>query len=558
MAKKNKNVFHSLIKFKICVIFLLVIITSLSSCSFSENSITSSLNYSGLSVDKSVETSSKMTSEVKSDKSTTSISYQNAVVSGTLRLWMQKATTLNPLISTNYQWNQISQMFYEGLFQISSNQTVEPLLVKDYSVSSNGLVYTINLKNNVFFHDNSILDSKDVVETVNYILNHANKSIYITKVSNLLAAVASSPNTVEFTIKTLDPFFLYDLVFPILPSEKINDIAVEFIPGTGKYLIQKYDKEKTVNAVLFLKHRETQDNLIKKINILILEDTRKAMEAFGDDKVDMVQLRNSFYETYNLRNDVKIVRYPSNDFLFFEMNQYTGKYLSNTSKSDYLRVVLSDPKLLDGIVGVYCTSNKIPFLSSSPLVHLNKCNDIIRFNKGVNTFLKETKKIEIIYKTGDMLGDMVILQLEKILNYEKIKFNIVSLDETKFKLALTSGNYDIALREAKLTANPDPSWLYMSDTRKSYPGSETLNNNTTEKYLAVKKNLEALYLAPGTTVKPDMFCALINSAYRYGSFVGIGFRLNGVVLSKRVHGQLESNAFNNYNNIKDVWIWSGQ
>jgi len=528
------------------VIFFICSTAGLSSCSNSSG-ISSQFSSPGVSATSDPDSNSADSKDTAAP-----------IVSGTLRLWMQTPKTLNPLVSTQYQWKEISHLFYESLYEINSKQEAIPALAEDCTLSDDGLTYTIHLKKSILFSNNTAFDSADVLATAQFIQNPASQSIYVDQLKNVTAINAVDSGTIQFVLAAMDPFFLYELDFPILPSESVSNPAVVAQPGTGQYQIASYEKGKQLNAALFLQNRNAKDCKIKSITVLELTDTRAAMQAFGEDRVDVVLLHDSSYETYYLRNDVKIIRYPSSQYLFFEMNQSAGKALLDEAKADYIRSLLQNPLLFDGIKSIFCTANAMPFLSTCPLIHLNQCKDILTITKGDNPFIKETKKLEIIYPLGDTVKEKLMVQLKKILDLEKIPYNAAGYDPAAYGTALQSGSYDLAVREAQLTDNPDPSWLYLNTTLRSIKGIESLNRNGTGQYIQGQTALQQKLLTPKITIIADEFCGVLNQVNRYGPYIGVGFRINGVIQSKRIRGQLDPNSFNQYNNIEEVWVWSGQ
>ncbi len=471
---------------------------------------------------------------------------------------MQQPETLNPVVSRQFQWNQIRHLVYESLYEVNAKQEAVPVLAKDNQVSEDGLTYTIHLREGVLFHDKTSLDATDVLATIQYIQNPVNLSPYIEQLQNVAAVKVIDAVILQIVLSAVDPFFLYELNFPVLTSENIANPAVVFQPGTGPYRIARYEKGKQLDAEIFPDYRNATDFKIKTINILELNDTRAAMEAFGNDRVDLVILRDTNYETYYLRNDVKILRYPTNQYLFFAMNQNVGKSLIDTAKADYIKLVLQDPVLLDGLKSVFCTMNTKPFLTTSPLVHLNKCKDLLAIEKIANPFITGHKPLEVVYPLNDMVKELLVVQLKKVFDSEKIPYKVTGYDAAIYPAVLLAGSYDLALREAQLSANPDPSWMYSITSLRAVKGLETLSKDGTAKFVSVQTEMDALWRTAGLKITPDTFCGIMNQTYRYGPFIGIGFRINGVIQSKRIQGQLEPNTFNQYNNLKEVWVWSGQ
>lgn len=540
---------------KVIIRDILVLFAGISFCLFSATGLQScSKNTAYSSASESLISASESSEPPESGKETSS----EPVVSGTLRLWMQQPSTMNPLSSTQYQWAQICNLLYESLYEISSDQKAVPELAGETTLSADGLTYTVRLKANILFHDGTALDSADVAATLQFIQNPANASVYAGNLTNLSAFSVTDPLTLQFVLRTPDPFFLYELTFPILSSESISNPAVSCQPGTGPFYVTSYQAGILLDAALYPAHRSAGEYKIQKIAVLILKDTKAAMEAFGDDRVDLVLLKDSSYETYYLRNDVKIDRYPGNSFLFFEMEENAGKTLSDETKADYIKALLRDPLLLDGILSIFSTSNAMPFLSTSPLVHPNSCADVISFAAPANPFPADGKKLEIIYLQGDAVKEKLIAQLKKLFEKGQVPFSVTGCDATVYAEKIASGAYDIALREAKLSCNPDPSWLYLPSSLRALPGAETLKKNGNAAFLQCQTMLSLRYITPCIEIAPDNFCALMNQACRFGPFYGVGFRICGVMQSKRIKGQLEPNAFNQYNNLKEVWVWSGQ
>jgi hypothetical protein len=157
-----------------------------------------------------------------------------------------------------------------------------------------------------------------------------------------------------------------------------------------------------------------------------------------------------------------------------------------------------------------------------------------------------------------MLKEKLIIQFKKLLDREKIPYNVTGCDDAVFAERILAGDYDLALREAQLSSNPDPSWLYLNSSLRIVKGAETIIKTGNSQFLYTQTILSIKYSSG--TLKPaaDQFCDIINQAYRCGPFIGIGFRIYGVIQSKRIQGQLEPYSFNQYNNLEEVWVWSGQ
>ena len=72
---------------------------------------------------------------------------------------MAGVTSLDPATANNIEdiW-PVNQLF-NGLVQMDDSLKVIPCIAKSWNISEDGLVYTFNLKDNVFFHDNKCFEN---------------------------------------------------------------------------------------------------------------------------------------------------------------------------------------------------------------------------------------------------------------------------------------------------------------------------------------------------------------------------------------------------------------
>ncbi|CCK17920.1 Dipeptide-binding ABC transporter, periplasmic substrate-binding component (TC 3.A.1.5.2); Putative hemin-binding lipoprotein [Cronobacter universalis NCTC 9529] len=62
-------------------------------------------------------------------------------------------TTLDPYDANDTLSQQVAKSFYQGLFGLDKSMKVQNVLAESYSVSDDGLVYTIKLRSGVKFQD---------------------------------------------------------------------------------------------------------------------------------------------------------------------------------------------------------------------------------------------------------------------------------------------------------------------------------------------------------------------------------------------------------------------
>ncbi len=61
----------------------------------------------------------------------------------------------------------ISNLMVEGLFSVNEFSEIEPTLVQEWNSNEDDTVYHFKIKDDIYFHDNSLMSSKDVVSSLN-------------------------------------------------------------------------------------------------------------------------------------------------------------------------------------------------------------------------------------------------------------------------------------------------------------------------------------------------------------------------------------------------------
>ena len=150
-----------------------------------------------------------------------------------------------PAFSTDIYSVTLIQQIFDGLVQFDQNLNVVPALATSWMVSSDGLVYTFNLRSNANFHNGRTVTAADFVYSFTRILNPREESsalsfferikgadLYRRGESNTVEGLeALSPNTLQITLK--EPFapFLSVLAMKsskVVPREEVERWGKDF------------------------------------------------------------------------------------------------------------------------------------------------------------------------------------------------------------------------------------------------------------------------------------------------------------------------------------------
>lgn len=96
------------------------------------------------------------------------ITLANAHAESVLRLRMNgDINTVDPIATTNYTIRNSAYMIYDTLFSMNAEFEPQPQMASGYTLSDDGLIYTITLRDGLKFHDGSPVEAEDVVASIN-------------------------------------------------------------------------------------------------------------------------------------------------------------------------------------------------------------------------------------------------------------------------------------------------------------------------------------------------------------------------------------------------------
>lgn len=128
------------------------------------------------------------------------------------------------------------------LFKTGGDGNFTNDLATGYSVSNDGLTWTVNIREDVKFSDGVSLTAKDVAFTFNNVKNSADSQLDLTNLKN---ATAVNNTTVEFALENPQSTFIWDLRYlGIVPAHAYNNETYGSNPiGSGPYKLVQWDKD---------------------------------------------------------------------------------------------------------------------------------------------------------------------------------------------------------------------------------------------------------------------------------------------------------------------------
>ncbi len=143
-------------------------------------------------------------------------------------------TTANPLFAVGAADVSVSRLVFSSLFQLAPDGTLKPDVATGYQVDEKGLVYTVDLRTDVRWHDGEPLTSKDVVYTYDSIKSPDVKSPLFSSWRDVNVE-ADGDHTVKFTLPNALASFCFSMTNGIVPAHLLEVRPMISPTSPGKF-----------------------------------------------------------------------------------------------------------------------------------------------------------------------------------------------------------------------------------------------------------------------------------------------------------------------------------
>lgn len=270
---------------------------------------------------------------------------------------------LDCMITTATLVSSISWHIYENLFTFGDKMDVIPMLAKDYSISEDGLKYTINLREGIPFHNGREMGAEDVIASINRWgkVSSTGKSTF----KNLDSIIKKSEYRIEINLKVPDALLLSSLAIEaggavIVPREIVESAGVEPMKeyvGTGPYQFVEWNPNQHIKLKKFEDYKPLEGKAngyggrkiayIDEFIFLFVPD--KTVEAAGVEAGDFdyaYAVDSEEYERLKTTPGVQAVVSPPRAWLGFILNNKEGIMADKKMRQAVLAALDMEPILL--------------------------------------------------------------------------------------------------------------------------------------------------------------------------------------------------------------------
>ena len=278
----------------------------------------------------------------------------------------RNVTSLDPAFARNPQniW-PINQLF-NGLVQLDSKLQIQPEIASSWEISSDGLTYTFNIRDDIYFHSSPLfgeaktraVSASDFV----YSFNRLTDPQIVSPGSWVMQQVdfyeAIDQNTLKIRLKNPFPGFLGLLTMrycSVVPNEIVEYFGNQFRSnpiGTGPFYLRRW--EENIKMVLrkntyYFEKNELGHELpyLESIAIQFIPDIQSEFMLFLQGKLDLINsLDNSYKDELltpkgelqpNYKKKLELLKGP------YLNTEYIGIYLDNPNPA------IQSPKIREAL-----------------------------------------------------------------------------------------------------------------------------------------------------------------------------------------------------------------
>jgi peptide/nickel transport system substrate-binding protein len=169
---------------------------------------------------------------------------------------------INPILAPIVvQANPVDQdltaLVFNGLTTLDATGQVSPSLAIDWDVSDDGTIYEFRLRQDVVWHDGAPFNAADVAFTVQAMQDPNYKGpLSLRELWRSVTVEILDDYTVRFTLEEPLPSFMYYTTIGLLPAHLLSDVAAADLPkddfstqhpiGTGMFMVESVSPDRVV------------------------------------------------------------------------------------------------------------------------------------------------------------------------------------------------------------------------------------------------------------------------------------------------------------------------
>ena len=407
-----------------------------------------------------------------------------------LNIGISNFDNINPLITKNEDVISLSTIMYEPLLRLTKDYGIEPRLAEEYS-KVDSKTYIVKIKDNLKWSDGSALTGNDVKFTIEKLKN--GKSVYSDNVQNIKSIEIIDGNTIRLNLNKEEPFFEYNLIFPIISSAQFQkeDFYKSMLApnATGMYKVTAAtEEEMTLEPNNNWMNASNTELKITKVILHFFNTMGDAYNSLKIGNIDMVCTSKTDLEKYIGTIGFKVENYKGRELDFISLN-CEDTILENKEVRQAINYAIDKNKINSSVFSnnYYVSSFPIDYGSylypseSKSSYNKEKAKEVLEdagweyrygYWRKREDYTTKYLNLNLIVDRNDETRVKVAELVEEQL--EDIGFNIslYKVSNSSYKNYLENKNYDMIITGVNNGYSPDLTYFLGKDNIANYSNDE--------------------------------------------------------------------------------------
>ena len=487
--------------------------------------------------------------------------HPQTIVANNIRIGMIEFDNMNPILSNNKNVQDISRLLFDPLFTLTEDFQLQPALATEYSMLDEK-TYLIKLRENVKWQDGNLLDTSDVIFTIDMLKKEENHSVYSHNVENIIEVEKIDESIVKITLNEAVPYFEYNLIFPIVSSKYFNEEnfrleSTNLKPvGTGMFYVADY-----ANDTILLKKNENawnkQTMKLDEISLKLYDSLSSALNAFKTEEIDMFTTSNRRIDDYLKNINYQKQTYINRNYDYLVLN-CKNAVLENQEVRKAIHSAINKEEIIKEVYDNQYKRSNFPLDFGSYAYDANNSTIVFDENTAKRLLMdqgwKYTSKkwrrtvkhkyltLELKLLVSKDNGNLVKVakkikdQLERV----GIRVTVNEATSKQYDTAIKNKQYDMVLISSHYSYSPSLNKYFQENNAANYENEEMKNLKNQMEDLKDKNELKQIV---------SKMVEIYNEEVPY---ISLYYNTNTMLYTPHLKGSIKPNSYNLFYGI-ETW-----
>lgn len=253
-----------------------------------------------------------------------------------LRVGLRPLTTIDPALGANDPEVMFNQLQYDYLIDINAEGNLAPSLATEWTISDDGLTYTLALREGVVFEDGTPFTSADVVYSFNRLVEVGSSIVGLLGQEQVgeddegnaifeptWSVAADGDTSVVFTLDQPNADFLFGVAsrFSMIVQDGATDVNViadgddpyvNFL-GTGPFVLTDFQAEQSATFVANENYWLEGAPMLDGIELIFFDDDQSILDALRSGVLDyIIKVPDDLLDTLDSVETATVQEQPTN------------------------------------------------------------------------------------------------------------------------------------------------------------------------------------------------------------------------------------------------------